>query len=236
MDETLTNRTILKQIRFHGSLNPRLWRNDTLRPEVRLKLLEAALAFYHFLDVDSLIVKDIIFTGSNAAYNYTVMSDIDIHLLVDFTNSACPDLATNFFTTKKALWSKTYDATVRSHAIELYVEDVADPVTANGVYSILRGHWLKIPSRDAPKPDDGAVVHKAQALADEIDGLLDGVPGVADINDMLSRLYVLRQNGLMNGGEFSVENLSFKALRSLGYIDKLHDKRVEIRDEELSLR
>lgn len=230
-----TNKTILNQIQFHDTLNQKLWRDGRLQPEIRLKLFEAAMAFYHFIDIDGLRVKDILFTGSNAAFNYTPKSDIDIHLVVDFLHSTCPDLASNFFATKKALWSKTYDATIRDYPIELYVEDAADPVTANGVYSVLHDQWLHKPVRKAPEIDDGAIVRKTKALASEIDSLLDSDPSVDAVNDMLERLYVLRQNGLMECGEFSTENLTFKALRSLGYIDQLRDERVRIREKELTL-
>lgn len=230
-----SNKTILNQIQFHDTLNTKLWKDGLLQPEVRLKLFEAAMAFYHFIDIDKLLIQDILFTGSNAAFNYTAKSDIDIHLLVDFQRSTCPDLASNFFTTKKALWGKTYDATIRDYPIELYVEDAAEPVEANGVYSVLHDRWLRTPVRKAPQPDDKAIVQKTKTLVSEIDGLLDSLPSVDAINDMLERLYVLRQNGLMDCGEFSTENLTFKSLRSLGYIDKLRDARVKIRDKELTL-
>jgi predicted nucleotidyltransferase len=234
MKNDVSPKAILQQVQFHDRLNPRLWRDIRLRPEVRLKLVEAAIAFYKFLDIDRLIVKDIILTGSNAAYNYTDLSDIDIHLLVDFVHSTCPDLASNFFDTKKALWSKTYDVTVRTHAIELYVEDVDDPVAANGVYSILHSHWIRIPSRTPPRISDEAIVSKTEELASEIDAVLRR-PSMSRINLMLAKLYDLRQHGLSNGGEFSTENSAFKALRALGYIEKLHDRRTRIRDSQLSL-
>src|SRR6476620_2352322 len=116
-------------IRFHERLNPRLWRQDhRLRTEVRLKVLENAIAFYRFLGLKGLIVKDIIVTGSNAAYNYTLQSDLDVHLLVDFERTPCPDIASNMFTTKKTLWNQSYDITINGHALELYVENIADPV------------------------------------------------------------------------------------------------------------
>jgi hypothetical protein len=226
---------ILSPIQFHDALNSRLWRGDKLRPEVRLKLFQAAVAFYRFLDIPKLVVTDIIITGSNAAFNYTRLSDIDIHLLVDFANTACPALASNFFTTKKALWAKTYDVTVHGHPLELYVEDTDEPVKANGVYSVLHGEWIKVPTQSKPTLDDSAIKHKVRSFAAEIEAMLEGEPTNKDIGTMLRKLYVLRQNGLLKCGEFSTENLAFKSLRAMGYIDLLHDKRTAIRDAELSL-
>ena len=206
-----------------------------MQPLVRLKLFQSAVAFYRFLGVSGLVVKDIIFTGSNAAYNYTRQSDLDVHLVVDFSHTDCPALASNFFNTKKALWSQTFNVTIHGHSVELYVEDETTPVKANGVYSILHHKWLKVPERTPPTYDDIAVEHKVESFATAIDGLLDGQPTVFDLNQMLKKLFILRQNGLLNGGEFSVENITFKVLRSLGYIQKMYDKRIEVRDKTLSL-
>jgi hypothetical protein len=223
-------------IRFHSRLNPRLWRHDRLRVEVRLKLLQTAIAFYRFLDLPGLRINDIIVTGSNAAYNYTRLSDIDVHLLVDFSHTSCPVLASDFFNTKKTLWNQTYDTEIHGHPVELYVEDVSDPVNANGIYSLLHNDWLKTPSNTPPQRNDSAVQQKAQAYADEIDGLLAGEPGAKEINNLLKRLYVLRRNGLLAGGEFSTENTAFKVLRNLGYLDKLRDARIKSQERVLSIK
>ena len=220
---------------YHDRLNPRLWRGNRLRIGVRIKLMQTAVAFYRFLDVPQLRVDDILLTGSNAAYNYTQLSDIDLHLLVRYDETSCPALAGNFFTTKKSLWNQTYDIVIYDHDVELYVEDARDPVRATGVYSVLHDKWLKIPSDTPPERNDTAVLAKAEAYADEIESLLVGEPKIEEITDLLSRLHTLRQNGLLSGGEFSVENLAYKTLRNLGFLQRLYDKRIEIRDRSLSL-
>lgn len=221
---------------FHRRLNPRLWQDRQLRLGVRLKLFQTAVAFYQFLALPNLKVTDIIMTGSNAAFNYTRLSDIDVHLVVPFAGTACPGLADNFFTTKKTLWNQTYHITVRGHPLELYVEDTAEPVKANGIFSVLHNHWLKVPMDVPPRRDDTAVLHKVEAFKDEIDALLVDDPKLGAVNQILKRLYVLRRNGLLNGGEFSVENLTYKILRSLGYMQKLYDARINASDKALSMR
>jgi predicted nucleotidyltransferase len=220
---------------FQHRLNPRLWQGDRLRVPVRLKLLKTALSFYQFLDLRRLIVSDIILTGSNAAFNYTPLSDVDVHLIVDFARTACPSLAENFFTTKKALWNQTYHISIHGLPVELYVENTAEPVTANGIFSILHNRWLRRPVAKPPQSDDTAVMQKARAYADEIDGLLAGNPAPREVKELLDRLRTLRQNGLMDGGEFSVENLAFKMLRSQGFLQRLHDEIIRLRDRDLSL-
>jgi hypothetical protein len=46
----------------------------------------------------------------------------------------------------------------------------------------------------------------------------------------------MRQSGLDQHGEFGVENLSFKILRNLGYIEKLHQSYLARQDQELSIQ
>ena len=52
------------------------------------------------------------------------------------------------------------------------------------------------------------------------------------VKDKLKRF---RSCGLEKGGEYSVENLTFKFLRRNGYIRKLIDLINHIKDDELSL-
>lgn len=228
-------KSIRSQIKFNTKLNPDVWSGDEMHAEVRLRLLKAAMAFYNFLDVDGLVISDIVVTGSNAAYNYTQLSDIDVHLIVDFATSVCPDLADNLFTTKKALWSATHDVSIHDHPVELYVEDAAKPAIANGRFSILNDIWQHKPEAKPPKPDDAAVVRKTESIAAEIESLLSGHPEISEIETMTARLKTLRQNGLLQGGEFSTENLAYKALRNLGWLDKLWGEKVKRVDAGLSL-
>jgi len=220
---------------YHRRLNPRLWRSHRLRIGVRLKLMQTAIAFYRFLDIPQLPVRDIVLTGSNAAFNYTSLSDIDLHLLVRYDETSCPALAGNFFTTKKSLWNQTYNIVIHHHPVELYVEDIADPVRANGIYSILHNIWLQTPTSTPPKRNDTAVLAKVGGYADEIETLLVGEPSPREVTDLLDRLQALRRNGLLRGGEHSVENVAYKTLRSLGFLQRLYDKRIELRDKSLSL-
>lgn len=224
-------------IQFHEHLNPRLWAGDEMRLDVRVTLLKTALAFAEFLDLPDLKVLDVIFTGSSAAYNYTDFSDLDVHLIINFDETACPDLAENFFNTKKSLWNERHDIFVRDYPVEIYVENSeGQGVTARGIYSLLRGAWIKKPSREEPSFDDSAVLAKTEHLASEIDAVLDHPrPLQAQVVALIGSIRRLRQAGLSEAGEFSVENLAFKALRNLGFMDRLHKARSAITDRDLSL-
>ena len=64
-------------------LNPKLWDDNQLIPEVHLQLLRIAKHFADFLNVTRLNLRDITISGSNAAYGYSDNSDLDLHLVVD---------------------------------------------------------------------------------------------------------------------------------------------------------
>lgn len=65
---------------LHPILNPKLWFNDKLKPEVAEKLNDISKEFLDFIELPINLV-DIDIVGSNASYNYNSQSDIDLHLL-----------------------------------------------------------------------------------------------------------------------------------------------------------
>lgn len=224
-------------LQVHEHLNSKLWDGTTLKLDVHVALMKAAKAFFEFIDVPELNIEDIILTGSNASFNYTEFSDLDVHLIVTYDDTSFPDLAENFFTTKKSLWNDTHAIRIKDYAVEMYVEDTTNPVKALGVYSLLTGIWLKEPTLDGkPEWDDRAVAAKVDFLADQIDALLDQHADDAEkIDVMIDRIRAMRKSALAKSGEFSTENLAFKGLRNLGYMDRLYAARLEAEDRELSL-
>ena len=70
----------------------------------------------------------------------------------------------------------------------------------------------------------------------QIDELIDSQSDDRDdLQDIKDRIKKLRSAGLQKGGEFSIENLAFKALRNLGYIEKLTDYMKHLADRDLSI-
>jgi hypothetical protein len=100
---------------------------------------------------------------------------------------------------------------------------------------VLHDRWLKRPSPQPPAPDDTAVRQKRDAWAAKIEDLLAGEPSIKQIDRLLSRLKSMRRSGLERGGEFSVENITVKQLRSSGLIAKLFQERIDLIDRKLSL-
>lgn len=223
---------------YNDRLNPKFWSNKKLLPKIAEQLLKVSKEFIEFLEIPELKYEDIIFCGSNANYNYTDISDIDLHIIVDFSKlpENCPALAKGFFDAKKALWNKTHNINFYNQKIELYVQSTNEYLSAGGIWSITYKKWLQEPQKIKIKINDHAVRVKADNLAYQINELInDKMSDLSQAQELLDNLYIIRKSGLKQGGEFSVENLAFKAIRNIGLLDKLKEYIRNREDKELSL-
>ena len=72
-------------LELHSHLNPALWdKNQNLLPEVDDRLHKIVNKFQSecMLPLD---IVDVHLVGSNASFNYTSHSDLDVHLVVNFS-------------------------------------------------------------------------------------------------------------------------------------------------------
>ena len=222
-------------VEYHNKLSPDAWQGNEMIPEVRMHLLKIALFFARSIEIPNFAVKDVVLAGSMANYNYTRFSDFDIHLVTDYKDLKCDDLAAEFYKAKKSIWNELHDITVHKHEAELYVEDIAEPPVSGGVYSILDGTWLREPEYSVPSFNEHSVNVKVKDLIKQIDSALAAANDHNDVNRLISKLKNMRKAGLEDQGEFSVENLAYKVLRNIGYITKLYDAYLATQDQELSL-
>ena len=141
--------TVNEEIKINDTLNPDLWVDNELKEDVKEKLLDIADNFLDALKEDNINinVEDIRFLGSNANYNYTDKSDIDLHIVVNLDDIEQKDIMSLLLSAYKTLFNKAYDITINGHEVEIYVEDVNTPAKSNGVYSLYTG-WIKEPNKD----------------------------------------------------------------------------------------
>ena len=133
-------------VNFHDKLNPALWTDKgKLDPEVKDQLMTIAKDFMSEIGVSSYKVEDITISGSNAAYSYTPHSDLDLHILVDFTKLPDDEVYRELFNAKKTLYNDTHDIKVHGVPVELYVQDSNQPHHSLGEYSLLKNEWIKFP-------------------------------------------------------------------------------------------
>lgn len=223
-------------IAYHDTLNPIAWQNNTLRKEVRARLLEIAKVFVEFLDIPDFEVSDIVLTGSLANYNYTEHSDFDLHIITDYADLKCEDLAEALYQAKKHIWNSAHDITIRGHEVEMYIEDLNNPPVSSGVYSVLSNKWIKEPNHEQPEVDMEAVNNKVRDLVEQIYRALATADDAQDIRRLIEKLRKMRRSGLDIGGEFSTENMAYKILRNEGYIQHIYDTLVSIQDQQLTMR
>ena len=234
--------TILERY-VKDELNPAAWLPDqTLRSDVREALLQIAKDFaeQHILPDEA--IEDITLTGSLANHNWSQFSDIDLHVIADFSKvDENRELVYDYYRMAKSLWNGSHDIEICGHEVEIYVQDSTESHHSTGVYSIQNGEWIIRPIKDtSTKPDESSVQQKAQDFIDRIDRisqmLKDGDDSAhAEAEKLKDRVKKMRQAGLESAGEFSVENLVFKHLRNEGHLDNLSDLRRQAYDQSLSI-
>lgn len=218
----------------HDELNPALFADDRLMPEVRIQLRKIADQFIRFVAVP-LDVKDIVFTGSNASYHYTQHSDIDLHVVVKLKGGASMRAyMRQLFDAKKSLWNQMHDIHIRGFEVELYIEPTEEPAVSSGVYSVLDDKWIKHPMKVKPSMDDVSIRSKYRQYKNEIDAAIK-TDDASDIDALMAELREMRSSGLVKAGEYSVENIVYKLLRARGDLQRLWSARSQLGDKELSM-
>lgn len=142
-------KTVTEDIKINDTLNPDLWENNELKEEVKEKLLDIVDNFLDILKEDkiNIDVVDVRFLGSNANYNYTDKSDIDLHIVADFSSTPCEqNVMPQLYNAYKSLFNSKYNISIYGHDVEIYVEDEKQPAKSNGVYSLYTG-WIKEPNK-----------------------------------------------------------------------------------------
>lgn len=242
-------RKILSSFRLKDSLSSDIWVKSnggyTMKPNVRERLLKIANDFIEFLNVD-MVVSDIIMSGSLANYNWSDYSDIDLHILSDFSqfNKQEKPLYEELFFLKKSLYNKKHDITIYGYEVELYVEDESEENEVKNIakYSLLNDVWIETPIQDEVEFNNEKIKSKSKQWMNIIDSLIQNITDedfdeakilIDKYNDKLRKY---RTCGLQKGGEYSDENLVFKVLRRNGYLEKLRNLKDKLTDTELTLK
>ena len=230
---------------INDRLNSKFWigkhgEKQNSRAISRLELV--ARDFFDDLGLEGVELEDITFTGSLANYNYTKYSDIDLHLLVDFSKiDENYDLVRNFFSAKTSNWNNKHNIMVFGYEIEIYVQDINEDHHSTGVFSILNNQWIAQPSRVEPEIDEKMVKRKVKSFIDMIERVEDlyDTKKYAQAHEfskkLIKKIKKFRQSGLEDKGEYSYENLTFKYLRNNGFIKTLYDTRNQSYDKMMSI-
>lgn len=239
------NIKLIEAIEKHETLNTKLFTKDeALKEKVRTKMLEIVDEFLDNLKEQGIKIKvdDILFIGSNASYNYTKDSDIDLHILANAKAvNYDTEIGNALYSAYRSLFNKQLDIKLFDIPLELFVELEGSPRVSNGVYSVKKDKWIKKPvHEDIPDYDKEALnslvskwEQKCKKLVADIKA--DKLDEETKVVKLLEEIYdKLRKKGVAKS-EYSIENLAFKELRNKGYLDKLKDYKNELTSKRLSL-
>ena len=219
----------------NATLNPKLWEGaGRLKSEVRGALLRIARDFYEFCDIEFPII-DIVITGSNVNYNWTARSDLDLHLITDYSQTECDGELEELFDTKRLRYEQERPVKIYGIPVTLYVEDQDRPGVSQGLYSVKQGEWINKPRQIRPQINQGDITDQYKAW--EI--ILSAVLERRQLDLSRSTLKLLRNYrrlGLATEqGEFSTANIVYKQLRNHSLTDLLHDQVEHLITQRLSI-
>jgi predicted nucleotidyltransferase len=229
------------QIEYHKKLNPQFWLNNHLKSNIRKNLLNLAKFYFKQLDL-GVELKDIIFTGSLANYNYTDLSDIDIHIIIDYKKLTNDDeFAKEFFSNKRSIWADSNEIKVNGFPVEIYVQDVSqlDDKGMGSMYSLLDNKWIKKPKYKLPQVDKNLITTKVNKYLDilnKISMMDDSIKKVEAYNKVFEKMRTDRKKATQKEGEFSIDNLVFKVLRNKGVFDIIKNNKKEIVNNLFSMK
>ena len=253
LDEATESDVDLSSFKVQDKLNPKIWVKDLMDSRVRLKLLDIAQDFIEFLDVTWVKPEDTVVVGSIANYNWSQYSDIDLHVVIDYSKvDDRKKFVENYFQSKKKEWNETHDKIkIFGFPVELYVQDKDADNASGGVYSIDKNKWLKKPSKNTFKDSDidsDAVKKKASDFMTDIENI-EKSEHAADGDEYRNRKVYDNSSKLIDNisdarkkslsrtkDEMTTDNLVFKVLRRNGYLDKLFNLRDKTYDKMNSLQ
>jgi len=232
----------LSGFEMKDELNPKIWDGDKMKPEVRKTLLKIADDYFESLDLD-VDIEDITMTGSLANYNWSKYSDVDLHIVINYSDLDMDEnLVGDYLTSKSDAWGEKHDITIYGFEVEVFIQDSEGEHHSSGVYSVLNDEWDIKPEKMVVSVNDKSVKDKANLIMDKIESLYDLMVDTKDYekitklaDKLKKKIKKMRQCGLEKGGEWSVENIVFKVLRRNGMYGRLRDIKTIAYDKSLTL-
>lgn len=237
IDEIKPSELNVKQYEPKSSLNDKFWKDGKLDSRIRLRLLDISDDFIEGLNIGKIKPVDIVFTGSLANYNWHKASDIDIHIIIDYSLiHKNLDFVKDYFDSKKEMWMSEHDTlTMKGFPVEFYVEDENGRSDPSGAYSLTKGEWIRKPvdSNDI-RFNENLVRNKAAKYITMIDDICDEIDNETDrhksevlsekLEKIFDKLKNIRKEGLKSSKkEMSTGNILWKVIKHHGSIKRLWD-------------
>ena len=224
-----------------SELAQKIWQDNKLNKNISKRLQKIAHEFLEGLDIEA-EMEDLRFTGSLANYNWSKYSDIDLHIVVDFSKiDENTELVKAFFDSARMRWNDSHDIMIYGHEVEIYVENAGEVHRSSGIYSIVNDGWIIEPSPEKTEFDYPTARKKADAIETQvnmIEKFVEEKPRAAlkSIDRLKQKIRRTRKAGLHSPDqEYSAENIAFKILRREETLDKLNNMKYDVYDAILSM-
>ena len=226
----------------HAQLEPTVWRDRKLEPQIRGRLMEIVQDFIEGLSKD-IEIRDIHITGSLANYNWSSYSDLDLHIIVDFLKAGDNVARLKaYFDKERMRWNDENNIKIGDYEVEIYVQDASEVHFSGGIYSVLNNEWLTEPIPYEGEIDFATARKKSDDITTQVNLLGHVVrTGPSDtalksIDRLKRKIRRMRRAGLQSDErEFSPENIAFKILRREGILKKLNDLKYNAEQKEIDL-
>jgi len=233
-------------------LDPKIWQDGKLNKNISKRLMRIAREFLDGIDKPihheagdgsmAALMEDLRFTGSLANYNWSKYSDIDLHIVVDFSKiDENTELVKAFFDEVRMRWNELHDIMIYGYEVEIYVENVGEVHKSTGIYSITNNDWIVVPSPEQIEFDYVSARKKADTIETQvnmIEKFAEEKPRAAlkSIERLKKKIRRMRKAGLHSPEqEYSAENIAFKILRREETLDKLNNMKYDAYDMILSI-
>ena len=225
---------LTEKFEVHETLNPKLWSSDNkLLDDVKVKIVEIIEQFISTCDIPINMV-DAHLVGSNASYNYTQYSDLDVHIISNFDLIDAPkEVLQVVYNALKAKFNAEYDISIRGVDVEIYVEDIRSTAVSNGIYSLYEDKWIKFPKKltDIPEVE---IEPEFSVWKEKFQNAINNENSDSIVN-VINDIYILRKNSLDAEGEYGKGNHIFKEIRNCGLLDAAKDAYKACRSKELTI-
>jgi hypothetical protein len=226
----------------HDVLEPEIWQEQKLNPEIAEALREIANDFIEDLEVD-VNLEDLTITGSLANFNWSKYSDVDLHLIVDFSKvDDDVKLVKSYFDEARMRWNNKHDIKIKGYDVEIYVENTGEEHISTGIYSILNEQWTVEPKITRKDIDFETAKKKAEDVEDRyfrLKALFNNkkYEEVAiGVERVKQKIRDMRKVGLESDKmEFSAENIAFKILRRAKILDGLSKLKYNAYDQSMTV-
>lgn len=223
----------MNYVSYHKELNPLLWDGFRLKKDVRKKLLKIGKFFVAQAEIPKEYVVDYVITGSNANFNYSKYSDLDLHIIVRIPEHD-KDLYQKYLNCKKKILNEIYDIKIKRINVEVYFQLEDEVHFSSGVYSLTKNEWIIKPEYKKPIINSTEIKSKAEKMLSQIRSV-ESCNDYKKLKKLFEKIKKFRKAGLSKHGEFSAENIIFKAMRNSGLLEQLLKCMNRAVSKELSL-